>query len=109
MSRSAFEGRSAIVTGGGSGVGAALVRRLVAEGAHVVVGDVDEHAATATVATVHGPARQALAAVAADRPLLVTPFAARTAWRLGRLSPGLVTRAGTRFVAKQRRRQRTLS
>ncbi len=51
-------------------------------------------------------ARQALAAVAANRPLLVTPMAARAAWRLGRLSPGLVSRAGTRFVAKQRRIQR---
>ena len=40
-----------------------------------------------------------------DRPLLVTPFAARTAWRVGRLSPGMVSRAGTRFVAKQRRMQ----
>ena len=50
-------------------------------------------------------ARQSLAAVAANRPLLVTPFAARAAWRLGRLSPGMVSRAGTRFVAKQRRMQ----
>ncbi len=52
-------------------------------------------------------ARQSLAAVAVNRPLLVTPFAARTAWRLGRLSPGMVSRAGTRFVAKQRRMQQT--
>jgi NAD(P)-dependent dehydrogenase (short-subunit alcohol dehydrogenase family) len=273
MSRGAFAGRSAIVTGGGSGVGAALVRRLVAEGAHVVVGDLDPAAAERTASAAEGPgsararaldvrdaeavagavaevvadrgaidlmfnnagitfggetheltldhwnaiidvnirgvvhgvaaaypvmveqgsghivntasmgglmaaglitsyvmtkhavvgltlalrteaaahgvgvtalcpaavetpmldkgelgrfrgrdyylkgqgirhpldpdvfARQSLAAVAANRPLLVTPFAARAAWRLGRLSPGLVSRAGTRFVAKQRRMQ----
>ena len=37
-----FEGKVAIVTGGASGIGAASVRRLAAEGAHVVTLDVDE-------------------------------------------------------------------
>ena len=50
-------------------------------------------------------AKEALAAVAADRPLLVTPRAARMAWRVGRLAPTFVSKAGTRFVAKQRRLQ----
>jgi len=50
-------------------------------------------------------ADQALAAVAANRPLLVTPAAARMAWRLGRLAPSFTNRAGTRFVDKQRRLQ----
>jgi NAD(P)-dependent dehydrogenase (short-subunit alcohol dehydrogenase family) len=36
-----LEGRVAVVTGGGSGIGLATVRRFAQEGARVVVGDVD--------------------------------------------------------------------
>jgi NAD(P)-dependent dehydrogenase (short-subunit alcohol dehydrogenase family) len=38
---SRYEGRTAVVTGGASGIGEAIVRRLCAEGATVVAGDVD--------------------------------------------------------------------
>ena len=41
----AFAGRVAIVTGGGSGIGAAIVRALAARGAAVVIADIDESAA----------------------------------------------------------------
>lgn len=41
----AFEGRIAMVTGAASGIGAEIARRLGAEGASVVVGDIDEAAA----------------------------------------------------------------
>jgi 2-hydroxycyclohexanecarboxyl-CoA dehydrogenase len=40
-----FEGRTALVTGGAKGIGEAIVRRLTAEGAAVVIGDVDTEGA----------------------------------------------------------------
>jgi NAD(P)-dependent dehydrogenase (short-subunit alcohol dehydrogenase family) len=37
-----LEGRTAVVTGGCSGIGLATVRRFAEEGAHVVIGDLDD-------------------------------------------------------------------
>jgi len=38
-----FEGKVAIVTGGASGIGAAVLRRLADEGARVICADIDDH------------------------------------------------------------------
>ncbi|MFZ3269920.1 MAG: SDR family NAD(P)-dependent oxidoreductase, partial [Mycobacterium sp.] len=40
-------GKVAVVTGGGGGIGLASARRLQAEGATVVIGDIDERTGTA--------------------------------------------------------------
>lgn len=45
-----LEGRTAVVTGGGSGIGAAIVRMLCARGASVVAVDVDQDALDAVAA-----------------------------------------------------------
>lgn len=50
-----LRGRRAIVTGGGSGIGAALVRRLVLAGAAVVAADIDAERAAAVAANCDGP------------------------------------------------------
>ncbi len=44
-----FEGKRAVVTGGASGIGRATALRLVAEGAEVLIGDIDEDGAMAVV------------------------------------------------------------
>ncbi|MFT7834938.1 3-oxoacyl-ACP reductase [Saccharothrix sp. BKS2] len=49
-----LEGRVAVVTGGGSGIGLASARRLAAEGARVVVADVDGDAGKAAAEAVDG-------------------------------------------------------
>ncbi|MQA01883.1 MAG: 3-oxoacyl-ACP reductase [Streptosporangiales bacterium] len=49
-----LENQVAVVTGGGSGIGLATVKRLAAEGARVVVGDVDDAAGQAAADEVKG-------------------------------------------------------
>jgi 2-hydroxycyclohexanecarboxyl-CoA dehydrogenase len=51
-----LEGRKALVTGGASGIGAAIAARLAAEGAAVWVGDVDTEGAGRVAAEVSGHA-----------------------------------------------------
>jgi NAD(P)-dependent dehydrogenase (short-subunit alcohol dehydrogenase family) len=49
-----LSGRVAVVTGGASGIGLASARRLAADGARVVIADVDAAAGTAAAAEVDG-------------------------------------------------------
>jgi NAD(P)-dependent dehydrogenase (short-subunit alcohol dehydrogenase family) len=49
-----FDGRTAVITGGGSGIGLASARRLASEGARVVIADVDTAAGQAAADEVQG-------------------------------------------------------
>jgi len=67
----AFTGKQAIVTGAGSGVGAALCRALVAAGADVVCTDVDGAAAARTADSLHGPGTTTSATLDVTDPVAV--------------------------------------
>lgn len=59
-----FEGKSALVTGGGSGIGRAASRRLAQEGAMVAVADLDGVRADETVALIEAAGGRAMAITA---------------------------------------------
>ena len=59
----AFAGQSAVVTGGASGIGAALARRLAAESVRVVVADVEEPPLRDCVDSIRAEGAEALAVV----------------------------------------------
>jgi NAD(P)-dependent dehydrogenase (short-subunit alcohol dehydrogenase family) len=56
-----FEGRTAIVTGAGSGIGSEIARRLGAQGASVVVADLNEAAADKVAREIEGAGGAAVA------------------------------------------------
>ncbi|NGO75098.1 SDR family oxidoreductase [Streptomyces sp. YC504] len=94
MSRIDLNGKVAVVTGGGRGLGLAYARALARTGASVVVNDVDEEIAAAAVKEITGAGGQAVAevvpvgdAAAADR------LVGRAVEAFGRLDV-MVTNAG---------------
>jgi 3alpha(or 20beta)-hydroxysteroid dehydrogenase len=56
VSAARLAGRTALVTGGARGLGEGIVRQLVADGAHVIVGDVREELGQALAAELGGRA-----------------------------------------------------
>ena len=69
--RGRVEGKVVVVTGAGSGIGAAVARGLAAEGAAVVVADLDDEAAQKVAAEIGGGggrARPAMEAVLTTLP-----------------------------------------
>jgi NAD(P)-dependent dehydrogenase (short-subunit alcohol dehydrogenase family) len=94
-----LDGRIAIVTGGGAGIGRAICVRLAAEGARVAVLDVDGETAAAATAEIVASGGDALA-ISADiaDPDQVTRAIARVERDLGRIDI-LVNNAGVRHVA----------
>ncbi|GAS95007.1 3-ketoacyl-(acyl-carrier-protein) reductase [Mycolicibacterium canariasense] len=51
-----LDGRTAVITGGAQGIGFAIAQRFIAEGARVVLGDLNPEATEAAVAALGGPA-----------------------------------------------------
>jgi 3-oxoacyl-[acyl-carrier protein] reductase len=64
-----FQDKVAIITGSGRGIGAAIARTLAAEGAHVVVTDVDGRSAEETATAIRSARGSAISCIAdvADR------------------------------------------
>lgn len=78
-----FEGRVALVTGGASGIGEATARRFAAEGAHVMIGDVDAERGAKVAAEIGASAAFHAADVAVREQ--VDALVAASVERFGRL------------------------
>lgn len=92
-----FENKTVLVTGGGSGIGAACVRRLIHEGAQVAVGDMNAEQAQQVIdETGPGVRARAFAVDVADRAGVST-FVSQVVSHFGSLY-GVINSAGIRGV-----------
>src|SRR5436190_6102905 len=78
-----LDGKVAVITGAGSGIGAALARACAGEGMHVAVVDVNEERARATVASITTDQRVEPFAVDVRDPDAVDALADQVFERLG--------------------------
>lgn len=93
-----FAGKTFIVTGGGSGIGAATVKRLLAEGAKVVAVDLEKAKAQETLDAAGAGADRGIAAgVDVSDPKAVDALVAQAVAAFGGLD-GVVNSAGVRGV-----------
>jgi NAD(P)-dependent dehydrogenase (short-subunit alcohol dehydrogenase family) len=75
-----LEGKRAIVTGGGAGIGRAIAQRLADEGARVLVADLDADAADTVAAELGGDARGRRVDVTSEDDVAALVAAAVEAW-----------------------------
>src|SRR5580700_8564495 len=92
-----FEDKTIVVTGAGSGIGAACVRRLFAEGASIVAADIRKEEVDKVVSEFQGSNRIYGVAVDVSDRDQVAAFVSGATQRFGRLH-GLVNSAGIRGV-----------
>lgn len=92
-----FEGKAVLITGAGSGIGAACVRRLHAEGASVAIADMDQGGIDRIVSELGNGDRIYAAALDVSDSKQVQSFVAEARKRFGDLQ-GLINCAGIKGV-----------
>lgn len=89
-----FQGRSYLVTGGGSGIGEACAKSLAAAGATVGVGDIDPAAAARVAEAIKAAGGKSIPLPFDVRDAAATTHAVETLFRASGTIDGLVTAAG---------------